>query len=391
MKPDKLINILGKMDERLRRSEGEVRSASSDNEVTGGILTRFSHLKANVRRLSSKPDAITFEEVQAIDLQIDQLLNAAAHVKSSLVTSNPLHRVLGRIADDDAGLFRLTSGLKIGLNQVTPDDLLESTPGQKTAAFQYAYQDDVLVVIDQPLRANDRDREIADAAIRSAVDHGAYVLADLEGTNVSPRLRNAFSALQRTLESHANVVQIGQMAQVCGRAVNSDVDELSSSLVALLLGHVEMVFDAVSQFEDWRTFCENAAAVKISQGSVDAILDGTRALVSSLNDTSSVSPEVVESLRTVSDWVEGENADRRDVLALTRSVENLFSASLRPAFRYASDVGKSVREQSVKGVAAFIIGVALFNIAPIISKIPGAEWVQPAVTFVLSLGRSATP
>lgn len=209
MKTDRLQNILRELDTRLRRSESEMRSASSNPESIRDMMARFSHLKANIRRLSSKPDAIKFDEVQALDFQIDQLGEAAARAKSTLLTSDPLNRVLADIFEDSAFLSRLTSGLKIGLNQITPDNPLEMTPGQKTAAFQYAYEDDVLVVIDQPLRANDRDREIAESAINSAVVHGVYVLEDLEGTNVSPRLRNAFTALQAALESHANVVQIG--------------------------------------------------------------------------------------------------------------------------------------------------------------------------------------
>ncbi|MGV2136929.1 hypothetical protein ACQZ45_03020 [Agrobacterium sp. 16-2014-1-2a] len=388
MKTDKLQNILRDLDVRLRRSEGEMRSASSNPESIREMLTRFSHLKSNIRRLSSKPDAINFDEVQALDLQIDQLADAAARTRSTLLTSHPLHRVLGDIVHNGAGLSRLTSGMKIGLNQITPDNLLEMTPGQKTAAFQFDYQNDALVVIDQPLRSSERERDFAEAAIESAVEHGAYVLADLEGTNVSPRLRAAFTSLQATLEAHKNIVQIGQKAQICGRMVNSEIDELSSTLAALLIGHIEMVTDALSQFEDWRIYCENAAALKVTQGTINDMIDGAREIVVLIRDNQAVAPEVGDALKTVSHWADGPNPDRRDVLSLARTIENFFAAVVRYAFRFAKDVATDVRKQIVTGVAILIVTTMTVNLVPALSKIPGAEWVQPAANYLRALATS---
>ncbi|UXR90946.1 hypothetical protein [Agrobacterium tumefaciens] len=388
MKTDKLQNILRDLDVRVRRSEGEMRSASSNPESIREMLTRFSHLKSNIRRLSSKPDAINFDEVQALDLQIDQLADAAARTRSTLLTSHPLHRVLGDIVHNGAGLSRLTSGMKIGLNQITPDNLLEMTPGQKTAAFQFDYQNDALVVIDQPLRSSERERDFAEAAIESAVEHGAYVLADLEGTNVSPRLRAAFTSLQATLEAHKNIVQIGQKAQICGRMVNSEIDELSSTLAALLIGHIEMVTDALSQFEDWRIYCENAAALKVTQGTINDMIDGAREIVVLIRDNQAVAPEVGDALKTVSHWADGPNPDRRDVLSLARTIENFFAAVVRYAFRFAKDVATDVRKQLVTGVAILIVTTMTVNLVPALSKIPGAEWVQPAANYLRALATS---
>ncbi len=365
-----------------------MQSASLNTESIRDISARFSHLKANIRRLSSKPDAINFDEVQGLDLQIDQLADAAARTRSTFLTSHPLHRVLGEIVHIGSGLSRLTSGMKIGLNQITPDNFLEMTPGQKTAAFQFDYQNDVLVVIDQPLRSSERERDFAEAAIESAVDHGAYVLADLEGTNVSPRLREAFASLQATLVSHKNIVQIGQKAQLCGRMVNSEVDELSSALAALLIGHIEMVTDALSQFEDWRIYCENAAALKVTQGTIDDMIDGAREIVVMIRDNQAVASEVGDALKAASHWADGPNPDKRDVLSLARTIENLFSTVVRSAFRFAKDLGTDIRKQTIAGIAILIVTSVTVNLVPALSKIPGAEWVQPAVTYLKSLAAS---
>lgn len=391
MRTDKLQNILREMDSRLRRFESEMQSSSSRPDTIRGMLSRVSHLKANVRRLSSKPDTINFDEVQALDLQIDQLADAAARVRANLPTSHPLHRVLGDIADDSSGLSRLASGMKIGLSQVTHDNLLESTPGQKTAAFKFEYRNEVLVVIDQPLISSERERNFAEAAIASALDHGAYVLVDLEGTNVSPRLRDAFASLQATLASHRNIVQIGQKAQLCGRLVNSEIDELSSTLAALLLGHIEMVSDALSQFEDWRIYCENAAALKVTQGTVDAMIDGARELVVRLRDNQGVTPEVGDALKTVSLWADGKDPDARDVLSLARTIENFFSAVMRSFVRFAQDVGTGVRKHAVAGVVLAIVATVTVNLGPALSKIPGAEWVQPAIVYLKGLVANSLP
>ncbi len=385
MKPDRLQNILREMETRLRRAEGEMRSAASNPDPIREMLSRFSHLKSNIRRLSSKPDAISFDEVQALDLQIDQLADAAARTRSTLLTSHPLHRVLGDIVHNGAGLSRLTTGMKIGLNQITPDNLLEMTPGQKTAAFQFDYQNESLVVIDQPLRSSERERDFAEAAIESAVEHGAYVLTDLEGTNVSPRLRAAFASLQATLVAHKNIVQIGQKAQLCGRMVDSEIDELSPNLAALLIGHIEMVTDALSQFEDWRIYCENAAALKVNQDNIDDMIDGAREIVVMIRDNQAVAPEVSDALKTVSHWADGPNPDKRDVLSLARTIENFFAAVVRSAFRFAKDVGADIRKQAIAGIALLIVTSVTVNLVPALSRIPGAEWVQPAVSYIKGL------
>jgi hypothetical protein len=390
MKADRLQNILRDMDGRLSRYEREMRSESSHPDAIGGLLTRFTHLKANIRRLSSKPDTINFDEAQALDLQIDQLADAAARTRSTLPNTHPLRRVLTDIADD-RGLMQLTLGLKIGIKQITPDNLLEVPPGQKTAAFQFEYQHDILRVIDQPLRTSERDRQFAEAAINSVAEHGAYVMTDLEGTNVSPRLRDAFASLQATIVDHKNIVQIGQKAQLCGRIVNSAIEELSPTLAALLLGHIEMVSDALSQFEDWRIYCENAAALKVTKPTVEAMIDGARELVVGLRNDPSVAPEVSEALKTVSLWADGQNPDKRDVLSLARTIENFFAAVWRSIARFARDVGFDIRKQAIAGVALFIVTTMTVNLVPALSKIPGAEWVQPAVSYLKGLATKSVP
>jgi len=129
-------------------------------------------------------------------------------------------------------LDNLILGLKIGLNQLGPDELLEALPGQKTAAFHFAVDDDALKVIDQPLRPSSREKDMAMGALEVAVEHGEYVIG-LAGTNHSPRLKEAFQQLQTTMVGYTNIVQIGSRAQICNRLVHGSIEELSPTMFSL--------------------------------------------------------------------------------------------------------------------------------------------------------------
>lgn len=287
-------------------------------------------------------------------------------------------------------LGNLLLGVRIGLGQLGPDEVLEATPGQKTAAYQFSYNDSLVEVINQPLRSNEFERDIALAAIAGAAEDGAYVSQDLDGTNASPRLRQAFLALQNSLEEKKNIVQIGQRVNVCSRRLQAEVDELSSSLAGMLVAHVEMVSNAISQFEEWRIYCENAASLSVTHETVQSMIQGARELTRSLQASQEVSPLVVDALETVSAWADGETVDKRDVLSLARTLENFYSAILKSVLRFYQDVRAEVRKKAISGVALIVIGSAAF-VAPALMKIPGAEWVQPALTYMKSLAGPSKP
>ncbi|MDR6666392.1 hypothetical protein [Rhizobium sp. 1399] len=212
MKPDKLRNLLEEMDTRVGRMQRERKDHFTAN---------LSGLRAEVQRLLSKIDSLRASDIAALEVTL------------SAIPINDLDR---------SSLNNLLLGLKIGLNQLGPDEVLDATPGQKPAAFQFGFDGDVLKVVDQPLRAYGREADIVMAALEAAVEHGEYVNKDLAATNASPRLKDAFDRLQATLISHKNIVQIGARAQICNRLVDGDLEELSPTLFALLIGHIEVCF-----------------------------------------------------------------------------------------------------------------------------------------------------
>lgn len=186
MKPDQLRNLLTELETRVGRAE---RSYAQ----TGHIAQPLGAVKADIRRHLSKADSLRAAHVASLEKQIAKI----------------------PIPDDRWNLANLLLGLKIGLNQMGPDELLESLPGQKPAAFQFGFDDDRIVVVDQPLRTLDREKDIAATALEAATEKGVYVGEQLALSNCSPRLRDAFRALQDKREARANIIQVGMYNQTC--------------------------------------------------------------------------------------------------------------------------------------------------------------------------------
>lgn len=352
MKPDKLRNLLQEMERRLARAEASYSHS-------GGISQQLATARVEVRRYLSKVDSLRTADIIALD----QLI-----------------RVI-QIPDEDHGLANLILGMKIGLNQLGPEDVLEATPGQKLAAFTFGFEGDVLKVIDQPILAHVRETEIASAALEAAIEQGEYVNEDLAATNASPRLKDAFVRLQATMASHKNIVQVGARAQICNRLLQGDIDELSPTLFGLLIGHLESVRAALAQFEDWRKYSENAAALNVDPGSVAKLTESTGQLAKQLREEMTGEPSVVEALETVKGWVEGsEQPDKRDVLSLARTLENLWSIVTKAVLAIGRDVVSAGRKMLASAILAALLLTAP-TIVPIVGKIPGGEWVETVYSY----------
>ncbi|MEH7904152.1 hypothetical protein V7794_23510 [Rhizobium laguerreae] len=189
MKPDKLRNLLQEMDARVAR----MQRARKDH-----FAANLSWLRTEVQRLLSKVDTLRTSDIAALELTL------------SVIPINDLDR---------SSLSNLLLGMKIGLNLLGPEDVLDAVPGQKPAAFQFGFEGSRLVVVDQPLRTRERDKDIAEAAMEAATERGVYVGEQLAQSNCSPRLRESFKSLQDKLEARANIIQVGMYNQTCGRVL----------------------------------------------------------------------------------------------------------------------------------------------------------------------------
>ncbi|NTF55033.1 hypothetical protein G6K93_34300 [Agrobacterium rhizogenes] len=354
MKPDRLGNILEEMETRITRTQKASSNAGAPE---------LDALKAAVRRCRAKLDKVNIADISGLE---------------KLVANLPYE-------GDPLRFNNLIAGLKIGLNQMGPDDILDATPGQKLAAFQFGYEGEVLKVVDQPIKPYEREKDIAMAALEAAIQNGIYVNEDLQATNVSPRVRDAFARLQTTMSSYTNIVQIGAGAQICSRYVQMEAEELSSSIAGMLIGHLESVFAALSQFQDWREYCENAYDLHLEPGSIKQLTESAARLVKHLRDIPTVDPAVSDALETVVSWVEDEeHPDKRDVLSLGRTLENIWSAVVKQTFSFAKDTLAATRKLVINAVAAGLLVYAA-TMVPIISKIPGAQWIEIAYTYIKSV------
>jgi len=107
IKPDKLRNLLVELETRVDRLE---RSYSRTNLTTGSPLVA---LRAEVRRHLAKVDSLRAGDVASLEAMAAKIPIPAGH----------------------QSLDNLILGLKIGLNQLGPDELLEALPGQRLQRF----------------------------------------------------------------------------------------------------------------------------------------------------------------------------------------------------------------------------------------------------------------
>lgn len=387
MKTDKLRNLLVELDTRLRHFEGS-SSKSADNRAEAQLtLTLISRLRSDIRRQVAQIDTLDKETVVALERQIDEIRDAAS--LAGYDRSSPYFASFESLVTDKIGLLNLTAGLKIGLNQLEPDDVLELVPGQKTAAFQFAFRDDVLVAVDQLPRTSAREALVAEAALAAAIEHASEVAVDLNRSNCSPRLKDAFARLRRTMETHKNIVQVGQYAHVCNKLLQSEIEELSETQFALLTGHVEMVYSALAQFEDWRVFSDNAAIVQLDETFIAKLTEGARETIRHLQQSTHVDDSVAEALETATGWVEETGAvEKRDVLSLARTLENIWSAVSKALLSIGKETISEGRKTIARGIVVFALlsGTAIF--VPALEVIPGAGWVKTVYSY-LTIGKGA--
>lgn len=387
MNPDKLRNLLQSIDIRLARAEKDIIAVDGRVGPASNVVQELTVLRAEVRRQLSKVDALKRADVSLIEQRVGLLRKVATNRLHAYGKSTPISEPLRAIMDDSLGLTNLIAGIRIGLNQLGPEDVLESLPGQKPAAFQFGFEGDRFVVVDQPLRTRERDKDIAAAALDAATEKGAYVSEQLAQSNCSPRLRDAFRTLQDKLEARANIIQVGMYNQTCGRILRGDVDELSPTLFELLRSHVELVFAAAAQFEDWRVFRENA--VEIDRDSITALSQSTQALIRDLKLRDEADPQVTKALDTVVSWTEDKEADKRDVLALTGTLQNLWSLAAKSAL--AKDVVSEGRKLVAKAIIGALLAATTAAALAAFGKVPGTEWIETTVSYFRSAGESADP
>lgn len=390
MKQTRLRNLLQALQERLRRTERSIIAIEGEAGNAGQLVRLLRHLRLEVRRQETRLDSFNLVEVAHIERRVKELRELADTLIHTLGADTAVGNYLQSIHRDEVGLSNLAAGMKIGLGQMRPEDMLDMVPGQKPAAYHFNFNGDILTVADQPLTARSAERDIALSAIETAIEQGEYINGDLAGTNVSPRLKDAFVALQSALQAHKNIVQVGMRNQLCNRMLHAEAEELSPPLFSMLVGHVESVFSALSQFEEWRIFSENAVSTNLDKDSVAALTESTRSLVRHLREIHFADSSVPDALSTVASWVDEQDIpDRRDVLSLARTLENVWSAVTKPLLEVAKETAAATRKVAVNAIATAIVAAVTGGMLVALAQVPGAQWVETTYRYLTTVGSKA--
>ncbi|NBB47404.1 hypothetical protein GVN24_03875 [Rhizobium sp. CRIBSB] len=271
-------------------------------------------------------------------------------------------------------------GIQIGLNKMSLDQLRDSIPEQKVAAFQFAYEGERLVLVSQVPSESDPDLVLAKASLRALLQQGERVAAELKRSNCHPRLVDAFEALQATLNAHDNVVEIGILSRSCMSITLASADELAATLFELINAHLHGVDDFLAQHQDWRKFVENALHAKLGPNEVSQLIETARGIAAAVSDEAKVDPSVPAAIQHIALLAEEiREPDGKVAFALSRTLENFIAITVRALLGVKNDVVSEVRKLNARLIISALVALPI----TVFGYVNGAEWVPAAVTQAL--------
>ncbi|MQY44537.1 hypothetical protein GAO09_00410 [Rhizobiales bacterium RZME27] len=337
------------------------------------------------------PDSMAMDRVERLRIMIGEI----SAFSTSMALRNDVRPAEGMATPLSAAqilesrcvsLNNNTLGLEIGLNRVAPEDIAKHIPGQKIAAFQFAFGDGRLVLQPQTDATLPGDEAVAASARELLIEEGFRLLGELQTSNCGPRLISAFSLLQGKIEAGNDVVQIGMRVRTADAALRASSDEFAASQFAILAAHLLNISHYLAQFPAWQRFAENAAGVALSDEDLTSLRSTSRALASYLRERPNLADAAVpEALETVSVWAaDSAELDGKVILALARTLENLWSLVVRGVVAVRDELVKEGRKRVAAGIIALVVS-ACATFAPSMAQIPGAEWINATFDYVQAL------
>lgn len=385
----RIINLLGTMQTRVDRVDKYIEHLDDWSDFPK-LKASLARLKDRIATYESRPSILKTDAIDRMRQDIQSVRSFAAdpfldrRMIYSGVDRTTLRQALERDCD---ALSNIAAGIQIGLGQLTAEDVAQLIPRQKIAAYQFAFEVDRIIVIDQPAWASDHETALAEAARELLLEQGERILADLRSSNCPPRLIETFAQVQTRLAWNRNIVQIGMEAQTCTQLLASSSEELSSTLFGLVKAHLAGVATYLAQFPDWRLFTENAAKADIDRESVSELVATARILARHFEiNSDQASPSVPAALNNVADHAEHmENPDGRSILALGRTLENIWSIIVAQLVEVKNEIVKEGRKAIAKAVLGLIVG-SCAGFVVVIAKLPGAEWIESTLSYFMSVG-----
>lgn len=266
------------------------------------------------------------------------------------------------------------------------DELTVTRREQALAPFQFAISDDQLTLQPQPTHPKTGSDHIVAGAARALRAQAEDLADDLANSN-HPRLFRAFNRLRDALNDGSNVVEIGMLCSTLDGQIRAASDELSETLLALLLSFDKSVMDFASQFEEWQQFSDNAAEASFEPQDGENYTKIARVLAVELERRQEVDSKVTEALLQVAEWNEKTDSPRSR-LSLGRTVLNIIAVCFNELVKKPAQIALGVAGTAF---VAVVLHQAALHAAEI-SRTPEGAWLRPAVRVIENhVGKLETP
>lgn len=247
---------------------------------------------------------------------------------------------------------------------------------QALAPFQFTISGDRLTLQPQTTHPKSGSERIVAAAARALHAQAEDLADDLEGSN-HPRLFRAFNRLRAALDDGSNVVEIGMLCSTLDGQIRAASEELSDSLLALLLSFSKGVMDFTSQFDEWQEFSDNAAEANFEPQDGENYTKIAKVLAVELERRQEVDAKVPEALRQVAEWNEKTDSPRSR-LSLGRTVLNIITVCFNELVKKPAQMAIGVASTAI---VAVVLHQAAIHAAEI-SRTPEGSWLRPAVRVI---------
>lgn len=361
--------------ELLSNLMGEIESLVSERhqDVT---LIAIPYLQAALERSKR-----LINLVRIADRSLE--LSSCKRLLASLREFQARYRRAAARVEDNVVLSKIGAALELAgdlandvFDENTTTKLEASQPHQTLAPYQFSIESERLTVLRQPPHPKAGAENIAASALGMLLLQAEDVAEELKNSN-HRRLERAFSRLKNALGSAANPIEIGMLCATYEAQVTSTSDELSESLLALLMSFTNGVTNYVSQFQEWQQFLENAAETRLEKEDGVDLSHIANVLATELERRQDVEKGVPEALRQVAAWNEKIDTPRSR-LSVGRTVLNVVTVCFNAAVK--QPLQKAVE---VAGIAVIVVVLqhAVSHVA-VLSKTPEGEWLRPAVKLI---------
>jgi len=362
--------------ESLRFTLRALRSRSRLNEANTGFL--LSEAKLYLDKVVSNPSMERFagaryrpipRNPQAAPNQL--IFELEGQESSNFDALQRCRDIIESMLEDSPDEVRFSSSV---LRSIIPE--------QKIAPTRFEIVGDKIKVCKDSSLPREGSEEIAAISREEAIAQNDHIVTSLDNSNCHPVLRKAFAGLGDKLRSNANAIRVGMEMITCEALLSQFSNEIPDGVVGLMIGHLRSISMIIGQYEDWRTFCENAIEADLDSGAQGILAHAAEEIAATLERNPGLSdPDVPKTLLFLKECINNPKmAVSRTGYAALATIENLISA----IYTYAKDFINDTVRHSIKTASIAlggVVGLASLGllgaelIAPVANLAQGGQWV----------------